>query len=433
MLYGLDDPVPGRAMATYALQHLTFFLANAAILPIIAGGYLGLDSLELAGLVQRTFILSGLLSIFQAFWGHRFPIMEGPAGLWFGVLVTLAVAAPGLGKELSVLRTDLETGFIVAGLVCCILGAAGMVAKMTRLFSPMVNGVFLVLMALQLSPTVVRAMLGLTAANRVADGKSLLVFTITTALIIWISLRKSGGFQSVAVLAGAGVGWALAYLVGISPPISSHADRMSSLPGLFPWGQPTFDPGVTLTCVLAALLLFSNLVASILGLCAVTGEPLQQKMFNRGAFFTGVSDIFAGAGSTIGFIPYASAVGFTALTGVAARAPFVLGAACMILLGVIPSVGVFFAAMPPAVSNSVIFIVFCLVFSLGIKEFGKLDMSTREQYIVGISCVVGVGVMFLPQEVFSELPQVFRYLLLNGLVDGMLICILLEQVFLRKH
>ena len=84
--YGLDAALPFKEMISYSLQHLTYFLANAAILPVIVGGYLGLDQISLASLVQRTFTLCGIVSILQAVWGHRFPIMEGPAGLRYGWL-----------------------------------------------------------------------------------------------------------------------------------------------------------------------------------------------------------------------------------------------------------------------------------------------------------------------------------------------------------
>jgi xanthine/uracil permease len=36
--------------------------------------------------------------------------------------------------------------------------------------------------------------------------------------------------------------------------------------------------------------------------------------------------------------------------------------------------------------------------------------------------------MFLPPQVFDALPAVLRYLLLNGLVVGVLMAILLEQI-----
>jgi xanthine/uracil permease len=429
--YGLDAKLPVTELVSYGLQHLTFFLANTAILPVTVGVYLGLDQTGLAGLIQRTFILCGVASILQAAWGHKFPMMEGPAGLWYGIIITLAVAAPALGKPLAVLRTDIELGFMIAGSVCVLLGITGLVGKIVRVFSPLVNGVFLVLLSLQLSPAFIRGMVGLTGGNQTVDLRSLSVSVFTLFLIIWITLKQRGFLQSIAVLVGAGAGWIVAVVLGISPDITRHGSAMLSVPGVFAWGVPTFDPGVVITFVLGGLILFSNLIASIVGMNALVGERQTPRLFNKGAVFTGLANILAGLGSSVGFVPYASAIGFTSMTGVASRAPFVLGAIFMALLGVFPFVGAFLAAIPPAVGNAVMFVIFSIVLGIGVKEFTKVTLDNREQYIIGFSLLIGVGVMFLPQQVFDTLPAVFRYLLLNGLVDGVILCILLEHVVLN--
>jgi xanthine/uracil permease len=430
--YGLDAHLRPGQLVLYALQHLTYFLANAAILPVVVGAYLGLDSSGLATLVQRTFIVCGIASILQVTWGHRYPIMEGPAGVWYGVLITLALSAPALGKPLSLLRTDLEMGFIIAGLVCIALSVSGIVARLALIFTPLVNGIFLILIALQLSPAMMKGMLGLTAAHQTVDFRSLLAFAVTTLLIMWITLRGKGFLQSIAVLIGAAAGWLIAVFLGSGAQVAHHPPVAYVVPRFFAWGAPTFDAGVTATCILAAVILLSNLVASINGMSALTAEPLRPRLFKYGAAFTGVSDILAGIGAVIGSIPYASAIGFTAMTGVAARRPFILGSLFLIFLGVLPQVGIFFASMPPSVGNSVMFVVFCLILGIGIKQFSNIDLNNREMCIIGTSCLVGVGVMFLPQDVFNSLPAIFRYLLLNGLVDGIFLAIVMEQVVFRE-
>ncbi|MGN1155359.1 MAG: purine/pyrimidine permease, partial [Agathobacter sp.] len=117
MLYGLEEKVPAGKCTVYGIQYLVYFLAGSAIMPVIIGAYLGLDQAEIAQMLQRTFLLSGGVSILQALFGHRFPIIDGPAGLWMGLLIILAGAATSFGKDLAVLRTDLELGMIIAGVM----------------------------------------------------------------------------------------------------------------------------------------------------------------------------------------------------------------------------------------------------------------------------------------------------------------------------
>ena len=426
--YGLDDSLPLGELVLHALQHLAYFLANAAILPVVVGSYLGLTQPELASLLQRTFIFCGIVSILQAVWGHRFAVMEGPAGLWYGVLIMLATSADAMDKSLAVLRTDIEMGFIVAGIVCIVLGATGMVSRVLALFSPIVNGVFFSLMALQLSPNIVSGMFGLTSNGGVVSWKSFTVFSFTTVLILTINIKSKGFLQSLSILIGAGCGWGLAFALGIAPKLNSHVGALSVAPDLFAWGTPTFDLGIVITFVFAAIILFSNLIATIKGMSVVTGERVRGRTYDRAALMTGVSDILAGIGAIIGFIPYGSAVGMTLMTGVASRKPFVLGSLLLIGLGLVPPICAFFVAIPATVGNSVMFVVFCLILSLGIKEFNKVNMGTREMYIIGMSLLIGVGMMQMPHDAFSMIPSVVRNLLANGLVIGVVLAMVLENL-----
>lgn len=430
--HGLEDDLPGRQLVYYSLQHLVFFLANAAILPVIVGGYLELDQAGLAQLVQRTFLLCGLASFLQVVWGHRFPIFEGPAGMWYGVYITLAISAPSLGKPIEVLRTDIEMGLLIAGAVCIFLGAVGLVGRVVKIFSPIVNGVFLILMSIQLCPTMMRGLLGIIGSNQSVDIKFLAASIISIVIIMVISLKGKGIWPSIAILIGAAFGWIISIWIEISIPVKAGADGIGLAGIFFPWGAPTFDPGIVLTCVLAAVIVFSNLIASIIGLSTLTGLPLNAKAFNRGGLLTGISDVLAGAGAVVGFIPYASAIGFTAMTGVATRKPFILASLLLASLGMVPSIGSFFAGIPLPVGYSVMFVVYVLIFGLGIKEFSKVSLGNTEMFIIGVSCLLGIGVMFMPPVVFAQVPSTLRYLVLNGLVDGVVACIILEQMLMSK-
>ena len=77
--------------------------------------------------------------------------------------------------------------------------------------------------------------------------------------------------------------------------------------------------------------------------------------------------------------------------------------------------------------------IYALIMGQGFNEFRKVDFTNRENFIVGISMLIGMGVMFLPSEAFRGLPQVAGYILSNGLIDGMAIAFLLEHVILKKR
>ena len=88
--YQLADEVPQKENIVLALQHVIFFVASAVVMPVVVGYALGLSQIEVADTLQRTFFLCGVVSILQAALGHRYPIIDGPAGLWSGLLILMA-------------------------------------------------------------------------------------------------------------------------------------------------------------------------------------------------------------------------------------------------------------------------------------------------------------------------------------------------------
>ena len=77
-------------------------------------------------------------------------------------------------------------------------------------------------------------------------------------------------------------------------------------------------------------------------------------------------------------------------------------------------------------------IVFALMLEQGIREFKKVEFTNREGFIIGISFMIGAGIMFLDSSVFMNLPQMLRYIVSNGLIMGLIVAIVMEHIILRK-
>ena len=95
--YHLDDDVPAGENLMYGFQQLVLFVASAVVMPVVVGYALGLSQSEVAAMLQRTFVLCGVMTVLQVRFGHRFPIQDGPAGLWSGLFLLMVSAAPSLG------------------------------------------------------------------------------------------------------------------------------------------------------------------------------------------------------------------------------------------------------------------------------------------------------------------------------------------------
>ena len=89
--------------------------------------------------LERAFIYTGIACILQATIGHRLPLMEGSAGLWWGVILSLAASTQAAGQSLTVLGGTLEAGIILTGLIIILLGATGL-GWWLRLLFTLVHG-----------------------------------------------------------------------------------------------------------------------------------------------------------------------------------------------------------------------------------------------------------------------------------------------------
>ena len=104
--YGLEDAVPRQELLLYTLQHIVYFAAGIIVLPIAVGIYLGLSQGEIAAFLQRTFFLCGVVTLLQLSFGHRYPIIDGPAGLWASMLIVMCLVVSEMGGSLGELRRD---------------------------------------------------------------------------------------------------------------------------------------------------------------------------------------------------------------------------------------------------------------------------------------------------------------------------------------
>ncbi len=432
-LFGLDDQVPSGKTVVYGLQYLVYYIATGAIVPVIVGSYLGLDQMEIAAMLQRSFFLSGAISILQLLLGHRLPIMDGPSGLWTGLLIILISTSVSLGKDLSVLRTDIELGMIIAGLMALVVGLSGLILKLFKLFTPIVNGTFLILMALQMSGTVMEGATGLSSGYATIQGRYLIVFLVTLAVIIFINLQASGFIQSIATLIGVAVGWVLAIVLQVSPGMASSEQSLIALPKAFAWGTPTVDWSVILTCVIGEFVLFSNLAASINGMSDLLEQPITEKEVKHGTALFGMTAALCGIFPVVGFVPFTSAPSMIKITRVAARAPYILGGIFAMIMGLITPVCMLLSAIPRAVGYAAFLVMIAMMMEQGLREYRKIEFTVREGLIAGVSFMVGAGVMFLDATAFVNLPQMLQYVVSNGLIVGLLVAILMEHVLLRKR
>ncbi|MCI8608088.1 MAG: purine/pyrimidine permease [Firmicutes bacterium] len=433
MKYKLDDNVPAGENLMYAFQQVVLFVASAVVMPVVVGYALGLSQGEVATTLQRTFVLCGVMTLLQVNFGHRFPIQDGPAGLWSGLFLIMAATMPTLGMTLPLLRGSLELGLLIAGGFIMILSITGLIDHMAKLFTPLINGLLIILMVLQISASIMKGMLGVSDDHPHVETKAMVIAMFTMVVILLINLFAKGFIRTIATFIGMVAGWILASVMGVTEEANLLENGWITLPKPLAWGPLHFDPGVTITCIIGATVLLSMAFASINGMGAMVEEEITPQKMRKTIFYHGMAAFMTGLFSSIAFMPYVSSIGVVEMTGVAARKPLNLASIFMILMGLAAPFGALFATIPSCVGNGALIIIFALCIGQGLREFEKVKFESRENLIVGLSTIIGVGFMFLPSGTFAGLPSVVSCLLSNGLIVGMGAAFLLEHVIMPKQ
>ncbi len=99
-----------------------------------------------------------------------------------------------------------------------------------------------------------------------------------------------------------------------------------------------------------------------------------------------------------------------------------------ILLGIIPALGQLFASLPVSVGDAVLFVAYLQLFSAALNTIEGISFSFKTIYRIATPVLFGLALMSLPPTVFSSIPDLARTLVQNGLVMGILLAMILDNV-----
>jgi xanthine/uracil permease len=418
-----------------SLQWMVFILAGSLVAPIAIGDAFGMSQAETAELLQRSFFIIGISAILQVLFGHKLPINEGPAGLWWGVFIVYAgiVVSGALTVEQGL--QQLTAGMLVSGLLFLVLGLFGVIASLRSLFTPLVTGTYLLLLVSQLSGSFIKGMLGIGYLQESADGKVAAAALFILVLSIVLGKSPVKWLRSYSILISLLIGWGLFKLLNITKP-NMEADHTVSFPDWLAWGMPELSSGAVLTSLFVGLLLLTNMIASINVVekaYQVEKEEYEPINYNRSSVIMGINTWIAGFFSAVASVPISGASGFIITTKTFSRLAFILGNALIIAISFFPPLTFFFAGIPAPVGYATIFLPFASMIGLAFKEYKTELQSENKLFILSVSLMVGLGSLFIPPAALKEWPSLLVTLLSNGLIMGMLTCMALEQFYIRRE
>ncbi|MCM3756195.1 uracil/xanthine transporter [Sporosarcina aquimarina] len=411
------------------VQWLFFMVVNTVVVPLSIGTAFGLTEAETAGLIRTSFVTIGVMSLLQAVIGHRYPLLEGHGGIWWGLVLSLCASAPAMGLSYVELGGSLAVGMLLAGAVTIVLGAIGFIEILQKIFNPVVLVIYLFLLAVQLILYFFKGMMGIGEGGAINLPVAVLSVVIVIVVLV-MSMKGKGSIANFSILFGMLGGW-IAYVLlfgSESPPTSG-----GTIFQLLPLGGLKLHVGIVVTAFIAGLINMANSLVAISTVEELYDNRTTTSRYKASYYVTGAGTIVAGLFGLIPLGPYSSSIGFLQSTKILQRGPFILGSILFIVLGLVPALGGFFSTLPAPIGDAVLFVAYLQLFSTAIRNIRKLQIETASLYRLTIPMLVGISLLNAPPETFSSFPVMLQPLISNGLLVGVLLSVIMEGIARNKQ
>ena len=384
-IYKLEGRVPLGKAIPFGLQHiLAMFVSNLAPITIIAGAAQpALTQAQTAILLQNAMFVAGIATLVQLYpvWriGSRLPVVMGVSFTFVTVLSTIAA---NYGYP-SVVGAVLIGGIFE--------GTLGLLAKYwRRIITPVVAASVVTAIGFSLFTVGARSFGG-GYADDFGSAQNLILGTLTLLTCLLWNIFAKGYLKQLSVLAGLIVGYVIAIFLGKVDLSLIMSGGIIALPSLLPF-VPEFHAGA----IISACIIFLVSAAETIGdTSALVSGGLNREITGKEISGSLACDGYCSAVSTLFGCPpvtsFSQNVGLIAMTKVVNRFTIMTGAACMILAGLLPPVGNFFASLPQAVLGGCTIMMFGSILTSGVQMISKCGFSQRNITIVSLSLAVGIG------------------------------------------
>jgi len=421
LLYASGERPPAATLAGLALQHLATALALIAYV-LAAARIGGLDAEQTQAMITAT-ILGMAISTFLQSWGGRLGsgmlLIHMPDPLLV-VLSGMLAGQYGLG------------GLVLVGVVNGIvaMGAGSLVPHLRSLLPPTVAGIVVCVAGLSLIAPALHHVSGLSDGGRL-DRANLLIGAATLAVIMGLSIWGGQRARLFALLAGLVTGILLSAWLG-----KLHGlDALASAPvfGLPHPPLPDFgvDPGILLAVAVLALMTQLDVFGCVVLMHKMNDDDWHRpdmKMVAGGMRACGLGNFLS---AWLGALPGAISSANIALAHISRSSSRWIGlavAAALAAAAFLPQVSLALTLMPVAVIGAIEIYAAAYLIVSGIELIASRALDARGLFMIGLSFVLGIGVIFVPQ--LAELaPESMRMMAGNGIIVAGLSAIGLNLLF----
>ena len=384
-IYKLDGRVPIGKAIPFGLQHiLAMFVSNLAPITMIAGAAkVPVTGAELGMLLQNAMFAAGIATMIQLYplWkiGSRLPVVMGVSFTFVTVLSTIS-ANYGYPAVIGAV--------LIGGLF---EGTLGLFAKYWRkIISPIVAASVVTAIGFSLFTVGARSFGGGYATD-FGSVSNLLLGLITLATCLLWNMFAKGYLKQLSVLAGLIVGYIVAIFMGKVDLSMIMSGGIVALPHLLPI-KPEFHAGAIMSACIIFLVSAAETIGDTSALVAgglgreITGEEISGSLACDG-YGSFISGLFGCPPVT----SFSQNVGLVAMTKVVNRFTIMTGAVAMILAGLFPPIGNFFASLPQSVLGGCTIMMFGTILTSGMQMIANCGFTQRNITIVAMALSIGIG------------------------------------------
>jgi len=425
-IYRLDGRVPILKAIPFGLQHiLAMFVSNLTPITII-GAASGLDNAQIAILLQNAMFIAGIATLIQLYplWriGSRLPIVMGVS---FTFVTILSYVGSTYGYE-TMVGAVLVGGFVE--------GTLGLLAKYwKKIITPVVAASVVTAIGYSLFTVGTRSFGG-GYTPEFGSAQNLLLGSITLVTCLVFNILAKGYWKQLSVLASLVVGYLCAMMMGVIDLSQIFSGGLFSLPHLFPY-VPKFNIGA----ILSVTIIFMVSAAETIGdTTAMVSGGLNREIELREISGSLACDGYASSLSALFGCPpvtsFSQNVGLINMTKVVNRFTIMTGAVCMILAGLLPPIGNFFASLPESVLGGCTLMMFGTITVSGIQMISKAGFSQRNITIVALSLAVGIGFTSASEmDIWHIFPQVIQDVFAANCVAVVFVVSIVLSLILPKN
>lgn len=345
--------------------------------------------------------VAGIATLIQLYpvWkiGSRLPIVMGVS---FTFVTILSYVGTTYGYETMI------GAVLVGGLV---EGTLGLLAKYwKKIITPVVAASVVTAIGYSLFTVGARSFGG-GYTEDFGSAQNLILGTITLVTCILFNILAKGYWKQLSVLVGLIVGYIVAIFMGMVDFSGIMSGGIVSLPHFLPF-KPEFNIGAIASVVIIFLVSAAETIGDT---TAMVSGGLNREITTKEISGSLACDGYASTISSLFGCPpvtsFSQNVGLINMTKVVNRFTIMTGAVCMILAGLLPPIGNFFASLPDAVLGGCTIMMFGTILVSGIQMVAKAGFSQRNITIVALSLAVGIGFTSASEmDIWRIFPQVVK-------------------------